>query len=50
MDVAIRGSLDGKPTLVVIECKDFDPAKRPDTHKHKKNPSLLIISLQDMLQ
>jgi hypothetical protein len=24
MDVSIRGSLDGKPTLVVIECKDFD--------------------------
>jgi len=27
MDVAIRGSMDGKPTLVVIECKDFDLTK-----------------------
>jgi hypothetical protein len=27
MDVAIRGNLDGKPTLVVIECKDFDRTK-----------------------
>jgi hypothetical protein len=27
MDVAIRGTLDGKPTLVVIECKDFDLTK-----------------------
>ncbi len=27
MDVAIRGRLGGKPTLVVIECKDFDLTK-----------------------
>jgi hypothetical protein len=27
MDVAIRGNLDGKATLVVIECKDFDRTK-----------------------
>ena len=27
MDVLIRGSVDGKPTRVVIECKDFDLTK-----------------------
>jgi hypothetical protein len=24
MDVSVRGTMDGKPTLTVIECKDFD--------------------------
>ena len=27
MDVSIRGSLDGRSTLAVIECKDFDIAR-----------------------
>ena len=26
MDVSIRGTVKGNPTLVVIECKDFNPA------------------------
>lgn len=27
MDVSVRGNIDGKPILMVIECKDYDLTK-----------------------
>ncbi|HYC83273.1 MAG TPA: restriction endonuclease [Candidatus Paceibacterota bacterium] len=54
MDVSIRGNVDGKPVLVVIECKDFDLSKtgkvgRPfidalDSKRHDLGADAVFIS------
>src|SRR6266478_2449351 len=53
MDVAIRGAIDGKPTLAVIECKDFDLTKTGkvgreyvdalDSKRHDLNADVAIM-------
>jgi Restriction endonuclease len=53
MDVSIRGSLDGRTTLAVIECKDFDVARtgkvgRPfvdalDSKRHDLKADIALI-------
>jgi hypothetical protein len=53
MDVAIRGEVDGRPALVVIECKDFDLATTGrvgrqfvdalDSKRHDLGASMAII-------
>lgn len=54
MDVSIRGNVDGKPVLIVIECKDFDLSKtgkvgRPfidalDSKRHDLGADAVFIS------
>jgi hypothetical protein len=54
MDVSVRGKVDGKPTLLVIECKDFDLKKtgkvdRPivdalDSKRHDLGADTVMIS------
>jgi hypothetical protein len=53
LDVAVRGTIDGKPTLAVIECKDFDLKKTGkvgreyvdalDSKRHDLNANIAMI-------